>query len=268
MGCCSRGGGGAGLLRLDALQADGLHRSACMKGQARRRGRGRAASSARRAWRRQRRRPQDIPTAATAATAATPFDAPRRSHATVLTMSATVQPRERSFTGLARPCGGRWRQVGGGGGLRRVDGRQGGALLVNKHSQAQPPPPSSRPPPRIRNPSPRSARLHEGSDGDSARRLLHRLVRVVAGVEVWKDADVGLACHLAAALDLLRRNHWVHCSVVLDGACTARGAAGGRGRVTAQAGPRARLAVGAGCGLVQAARAGATTARRKGSGCV
>lgn len=26
------------------------------------------------------------------------------SHATVLTMSATVQPRDRSFTGLARPC--------------------------------------------------------------------------------------------------------------------------------------------------------------------
>lgn len=36
------------------------------------------------------------------------------SHATVLTMSATVQPRDRSFTGLARPCGSEQKRGQGG----------------------------------------------------------------------------------------------------------------------------------------------------------
>mmetsp|Transcript_621 Transcript_621/g.1665 ORF Transcript_621/g.1665 Transcript_621/m.1665 type:complete len:205 (+) Transcript_621:1275-1889(+) len=60
--------------------------------------------------------------------------------------------------------------------------------------------------------------LHDGPHGDGARRLLHRLVRVVACVEVGEHKDGGPARHLTLALDLDRGHLGVDGGVVLDGA--------------------------------------------------
>jgi len=46
------------------------------------------------------------------------------------------------------------------------------------------------------------------------------LVGVVSSVEVWEDADIGLASHFAVCLDLLLCNFRIHCGIILDGACS------------------------------------------------
>ena len=46
------------------------------------------------------------------------------------------------------------------------------------------------------------------------------LVSVVASVEVWEDADIGLACHLTVLLHLLTSNFRIHCCIILYRPCT------------------------------------------------
>mmetsp|Transcript_19762 Transcript_19762/g.42935 ORF Transcript_19762/g.42935 Transcript_19762/m.42935 type:complete len:356 (+) Transcript_19762:666-1733(+) len=60
--------------------------------------------------------------------------------------------------------------------------------------------------------------LHDRPHGDRACGLLHRLVRVVACVEVREHEDCGFARHLTRAFDLDSCNSGVNSCVVLDGA--------------------------------------------------
>ncbi len=99
---CSRRSGGAGLGGRLLLGANGLDGGACTG----RREWGGEEAGQKGSWGELvAPHPSAASSAAVAATASQNCaELLRISHATVLTMSATVQPRDRSFTGLARPC--------------------------------------------------------------------------------------------------------------------------------------------------------------------
>ena len=104
----------------------------------------------------------------------------------VLTMSATVAPRERSLTGLARPCRRRKRR-------RRVSGRS----LIHSSSRTN---------------------LEEGPDReDTLAALLDGLVGGVAGVEIGEDEHGGVTGDVRARLDFLLGDLGVDGGVVLHG---------------------------------------------------